>query len=186
MEKKIKKSKKLNIKWHTLISKDEKSTTYLSSMLSIYSHTPIKIEGIRAESLAGLFLGIYFPEGESRRQQSFRHWGGKIISLRSNAAKYKQDNIIYWKGEKIIPNSEKHYKIIEKAIRAKFEQSEEARKALISIYEWEITNKEGNPEGKYKISPDIFCDILKNLCNEFVQKDKLNFFIINPTLTKSD
>lgn len=174
----MKKRKKLNIAWYTIKSKtsNEKDTAYLANMLSIYSLTPIKIENIRAESLAGFLLGIYFPENSTERQRAFRTGESKAICLRQIMIYSNPGDYIYWKGETIRSGSKKHYEIIEQAIRAKFEKNEDARKALISVYEVELSNDEHNIGGKFKISPSFYCKILTTLCNEFVQKTD-SFFL---------
>lgn len=167
-----KKIPKLNIRWHTIKSKKDKENkaALLANMLSIYYNAPIKIGSVSAQSLAGLFLGIYYPENDSRREQLFSVWGGKVIRLRFNLAKSNIGSLVYWEGKSIIPDSKEHYKIIKQAIRAKFEQNKEAKEALISTIGIELSNNEGNVGGKHKIPPEIFCEILTKLRNEFVKK----------------
>ncbi len=169
---------KLNIKWHTIKSREcgKKETALLTNMLSIYSKTPIKIGSTRAQSLAGLFLGIYYSENDSRREQLFSAWGGKVIRLRFNLAKSNNGGLVYWEGKSIIPDSKEHYELIEQAIRAKFEQNKEAKEALISSMGIELSNNEGNSGGKHKIPPEIFCEILTKIRDEFVQKASSIFY----------
>lgn len=173
-----KKIPRLNIKWHTIKARkdSEKEAARISNMLSIYFKAPIKIGNVKAQSLAGLFLGIYYPENDSRREQLFSAWGGKVIRLRFNLAKSNNGKFVYWKEKCIVPDSKEHYKIIEQAIRAKFKQNKEAKKALISTHGLELSNNEGNNGGKHKIPPEIFCEILTKLRDEFVHKRQTLFF----------
>lgn len=165
--------KELNIKWYTIKSKEECETARIANLLSVYSETPFKIDGVRMESIAGFIAGVHFSEGDSSRKKAFGSWGyGARTAARKIIEKVES---VTWAGKTIPCNSAEYYDLIEKAIKAKFEQNPDAMKALLSTKDLILANNDG-PEKKYALlSSKKFCEIITKIRDEFVEKYKLFF-----------
>jgi predicted NAD-dependent protein-ADP-ribosyltransferase YbiA (DUF1768 family) len=140
-----------------------KSDDRRGRILSNFSHHPFVLEGESFESVEGFIQGIAFPEGDPRREAAFKAWGGEAKEF----GKEQKKDFVWWKGKQFVFGSKDEEVLIEKAIRAKFEQHPDAREALIATKGLVLTHILPEPEpGDTCLTAKNFCDILTRLREE--------------------
>lgn len=140
-----------------------KSDDSRGRILSNFSHHPFVLDGQHFESVEGFIQGIAFPEGDPRKEAAFKAWG-------SAAKKFEEEQerkFVWWNGEEIVFGSPGEHALIERAIRAKFEQNPEAKEALIATKGLGLTHVLPEPEHKNTCLPaKVFCAILMKIREE--------------------
>ncbi|NOQ68339.1 hypothetical protein GQ568_02775 [Patescibacteria group bacterium] len=123
-------------------------------------------------SVEGFIQGTKFPEEDARRYIAFSLAGMDAKNLSDEAAEFGS-KFIWWNDEEIEYGSVKHHNLIERAIRAKFEQNPGAMEALVSTKGKEITHELGEIENPNTSLPKkIFCEILTRIREEKLKEIK--------------
>lgn len=144
-----------------------KSTDWRASRLSNFSPDAFVLDDEEFASVEGFVQGTKFPEGNPLRQQAFKSVGKDAKRLCVNA----ENKFVWWKGQTIPYGSSEHHALIERAIRAKFEQNEAAMRALISTGNLTLIHELGSPESPMTSLPaKVFCDILTRVRKEWHEK----------------
>lgn len=139
------------------------SDDWRARRLSNFSTDPFVIDDEEIASVEGFIQGTKFPEGHPTRQQAFQAAGVKAKRL----GKEVERKFVWWKGKAITYGSTEHHQLIERAIRAKFEQNPEAKKALLATKGMILTHDLGSPEPPNTSLPaTVFCDILTRIREE--------------------
>jgi predicted NAD-dependent protein-ADP-ribosyltransferase YbiA (DUF1768 family) len=137
--------------------------------LSNFSKDRFVIDGREMASVEGFVQGIKFPEfpiEDTRRDIAFRLSGFEAKRIGNEAREFSYE-FVWWQGKVIKYGSAEHYKLNERAIRAKFEQNSEAMEALLSTKVKNITHELGGEESLTTCLPKaIFCDILTRIRGE--------------------
>jgi len=132
--------------------------------LSNFAPTSFQVGEIQFASVEGFLQGIKFPEEDPRRTEAFRSVGINAKRLGRGAER----KFVWWRGRKIVYRSVRHLALIQRAIRAKFEQNQDARKALIATEGMTITHDLGHPESpKTSLPSNIFCYILMKIREKY-------------------
>jgi len=140
-----------------------KSDDWRARACSNFPVFPFEMDGIMMVSVEGFIQGIMQCEGEANRYLAFSTSGGEAKRLGSTSER----QFVWWNGEKINFGSSQHQELIERAIRAKFEQNPEAMRALLATVGEEITHDLGKPESPNTSLPaKTFCDILMRIREE--------------------
>jgi hypothetical protein len=127
------------------------------------------LEGERMASVEGFIQGTKFPEGHPTRQQAFRSVGVEAKRLGKNAER----RFVWWRGRAIPYGSSEHHELIEKAIRAKFEQNPGAMEALLATEGMTLTHNLGHPDPPNTSLPaTVFCGILTRIREEILDSQK--------------
>ena len=79
--------------------------------------------------------------------------------------------MVWWKGQAIPYGSPEHHQLIERAIRAKFEQNADAMEALLATKELVLTHDLGSPDDS-ALPATVFCAILTQIREEAIQARK--------------
>jgi len=145
-----------------------KSKDWRAKRLSNFSDDPFVIDGVEINSVEGFIQGIKFYENHHYRRECFR---ANTIKEKLRAQylgrKMAEKKFVWWKGEKIKYGSRKHHKLIERAIRAKFEQNREAMRALLATRGIKLIHQIGQRELKKSSLPaKLFCKILTKIRKE--------------------
>lgn len=144
-----------------------KSDDWRASRLSNFSADPFILDGERFASVEGFVQGTKFPGGHPWRHRAFDSVGKDAKRLSSEA----QNEFVWWKGQAIPYGSTEHHQLIERAIRAKFEQNEDAMRALVSTGNLTLIHELGSPESpKTSLPAAVFCDILTRIRKEYFDK----------------
>lgn len=145
------------------------SGDWVERRLSNFSKDKFVIDGIEMASVEGFVQGIKFPEfprEDTRRDIAFRLAGFAAKRIGDEAREFGYE-FVWWRGKAIKYGSVEHFKLNERAIRAKFEQNPEAMAALLSTKGKKITHELGGEENPRTCLPKkAFCDILTRIREE--------------------
>jgi len=134
--------------------------------LSNFSEDHFVLDGKDIASVEGFIQGTKFPIKDTRRYIAFNLAGMDAKNLSKEATKFGS-KIIWWNGEEIEYGSVEHHNLIERAMRAKFEQNPGAMEALLSTRGKEITHELGGIENPNTSLPKkVFCEILTRIREE--------------------
>ncbi len=157
-------------------------------VLSNFAETPFILDGIRYTSVEGFIQSL--KSSEATDQMHISTLAG--YQAKKTGASFKEDisesyrkdpseeepvgYVTNYQGYQIPYRSPEHYALIERAIRAKFEQNDEALRALVGDKYNEralITHKLRRPDGSIKeessttsLPAEVFTSILMNLRHE--------------------
>lgn len=141
-----------------------KSDDWRAKRLSNFSDDPFVLDGVRLASVEGFIQGTKFPENDPRRERAFQSLGRKA----KHFGRYAEGKFVWWQGQTILFGSQEHHRLIERAIRAKFEQNPEALKALVTTKGMTLTHDLGHPESHNTSLPaKVFCDILTRIREKY-------------------
>ena len=146
-----------------------RSDDWRARRLSNFPPDPFTLDSENMTSVEGFIQGTKFPEGHPYRQQAFQTFGVKAKRIGKSAER----KFVWWKGKAIIYGSTEHHQLIERAIRAKFEQNEDSLRALLATEGMVLTHDLGRPDSPRTSLPSkIFCDILTRIREETIQARK--------------
>lgn len=132
-------------------------------LLSNFPALAFVLDGVELVSTEGFIQGIKFPEGDPRRGQAFGMSGGKAERMARGA----EGRFVWWQGAEIAYGSSEHHALIERAIRAKFNQQASAMEMLLATEGMELIHDLGTPESATTSLPArVFCDILTRIREE--------------------
>ena len=109
-----------------------------ANVLSNFAATPFIVDGVECASAEGFIQALKFPNPEMQIH---------VCSLVGRAAKFKgkkagrrikQQRKVWWQGREFEFRSMEHLELIERALRAKFTQSDRARRALLKSSSTEV------------------------------------------------
>ena len=142
-----------------------RSSDWRARRLSNFSDDDVVLDEVKVASVEGFIQGIKFPEGDPRRSQAFTATGFEAKRLGKGSLR----SFVWWKGQQIVFGSSEHHHLIERAIRAKFDQNSVARAALIATDSLRLTHDLGHPESPHTSLPSrVFCDILTRIRQELL------------------
>ena len=149
-----------------------RSDDWRAQACSNFPAFPFVLDGMSLTSVEGFVQGIKFPVGHPTRFLAFASFGGSAKKLNKDA----EGKLIWWNGKTVTFGSSTHRKLIEKAIRAKFQQNPSAMIALLCTAGEEITHDLGKPENPNTSLPaKVFCDILIRIREEELVKIKFGW-----------
>lgn len=129
-------------------------------ILSNFSDFSFVIDGVAMASVEGFIQGIKWPEGHPKRELAFKSHGFAAKKLGRGAG----GKLVWWKDQEIVWRSVAHIALIDRAIRAKFEQNHGAMSALLATDGEEITHDLGRPENPNTSLPAwAFCGTLMSI-----------------------
>jgi len=104
------------------------STDPLAKIISNLATTPFELDGQRYLSVESFWQGLKFPD-EAERRRLAGHEGPRA---RSEGLRQKYEKTIRYGGQQIAVGAWDHWHLMENACRAKFQQNEDARAALLA------------------------------------------------------
>ncbi len=160
----------------TILNIGGRSDDWRARRLSNFSTDAFVLDGERMASIEGFIQGIKYPEGHPNRIAAFQSIGfeakrfGKKFELTRALGRLGYGKLVWWKGRAIVYGSPEHHKLIEQAIRAKFDQNQGAMKALLATKGMELTHDFDKPESPTTSLPaKVFCEILTKIREENIQ-----------------
>src|SRR3989338_1830494 len=146
-----------------------KSDDWRARRLSNFSTDPFLIDGEKIASVEGFIQGTKFPEGHHVRQQAFQSVGVEA----KRCGKKAERKLVWWKERVISYGSPEHHQLIERAIRAKFEQNTTAMDALLATRGMILTHDLGHPDPPNTSLPaKVISDILTRIREETLRPRK--------------
>lgn len=137
-----------------------KSDDERAARLSNFSPDPFTLDGLAFASAEGFIQGIMWPEDHPNRSDAFASIGAKAKRFGRKAERKS----VWWKGEEIVFGSPSHHLLIERGIRAKFEQNPGAMAALRATKGMTLIHDLGHPESPTTSLPAVvFCAILTRI-----------------------
>lgn len=150
-----------------------KSEDERGRILSNFTKTPFIIDGNICNSVEGFIQGIKFPEEDFRRPETFKMWGSRAKKMGDIATVVYGRKNVWWGEEEIPYGSDRHYELIERAIRAKFEFNPEAKKALYGSVGLKLIHDLGQPELPTTSLPaNEFIKMLEKIREEIIEDKK--------------
>lgn len=160
----MKKFKRLYVKWQEWRGKALdiwSSNSYPSHVLSNLYGNRFFFEGVFCHSMEGFLQSLKYDDPNIQRQ---------ICAMKGRKAKTKTttawqtDQIVWWKGVAINRQSNEYQKLIRKAYKAMFEQSDRFRIALMSTNGMKLYHSKGEQESNKTILTELeFCSILTEM-----------------------
>lgn len=153
------------------------SEDWRARLLSTFAHTPFTLRcgqlEIRCESVEGFWQGLKFPEGSPERERVFALWG--LEAKRAGASAPRDDTIVFC-GERAQLGGVDHHALADLAMRAKFEQNAEVRRALLEtaglVLTHELVDESGTPVLDSRTLPAaVFCAIWTKLRAEAIREE---------------
>jgi len=134
-------------------------------LLSNFAHTPFELDGIRFESMEGLLQGLKEEDPEKQRRIFGKHgFQAKRAGTKARNHHVWTEKTVWLQGIPIEFPSHQYDEFIERAIRAKFEQNEDARAALVATGDRPLIHDTGKPESPRTSLPSVrFLEILTRL-----------------------
>ena len=97
-------------------------------LASNFAHTPFELDGLAYESIEGFWQGLKFPDESDRRRLAALHGP----AARDAGYHAPEADTFVFGGETVRIGTYDHWRLMEKACRAKFTQHAAARDALLS------------------------------------------------------
>lgn len=129
--------------------------------LSNFSLSPFLLDGVLLASIEGFIQGIKFPEGHPARARAFASTAWQAKECGQGADKVH----VYWGPTPIAFGTTAHHQLVERALRAKFEQNQGLRHVLRSTQGLDILHQtgEGAEPALTSIPATEFCRILTEI-----------------------
>ncbi len=141
-------------------------------LLSTFAHTPFVLRcgarEIRCASVEGFWQGLKFPDGSAERERVFGLWGMEAKRAGGNAPPF---NTIEFCGKRVAVGGPDLHALAAKAMRAKLEQNDDVRRALLETAGLALTHDlvdgSGAPVPDSRTLPAaVFCAIWTTLREE--------------------
>ena len=105
-----------------------RSSDWRIKLISNFAPTPFELDGRAYASVEGFWQGLKFPAEADRR---------RIAELYAGTAKRAGEEAVpaetfAYEGERVVPGTHAHWKLMERACWAKFSQNDDAREALLA------------------------------------------------------
>jgi hypothetical protein len=114
-------------------------------------------------SVEGFIQGIKYPMDHPQRHFTF----GLVGKYAKKAGKHAENKFVWWKGEAIRYQSPEHTALIERAIRARFNENPEALRALRATEGLTLMHDVGHPDSPTtSLRREQFVDILTRIRDE--------------------
>ena len=101
---------------------------YPSSSLSNFAGHRFIIDGVTCNSMEGFLQSLKFESPDM--QEYVCSLIGKMAKFKGKPKKWYTKQELYWRGKAIDRHSEEYQKLLDKAFKAMYDQSESFRKAL--------------------------------------------------------
>ena len=145
------------------------STDWRGVALSNFSLSPFVLDDTLFASVEGFIQGTKFPQGDPRRDQAFQSsaWDAKKLGEQADRSG------AYWADKCIAYGSTEHHQLIERAIRARIEQSVGLRKVLTSTVGLTLIHDtgHGSESAVTSLPAAVFCKILTDLRDALLAGD---------------
>lgn len=138
-----------------------------ADILSNFAATPFVIDDVQCASSEGFIQALKFPDPAVQRKIcQLAGTAAKVIGKKA-ANRIRREQKVWWQGKEFGFRSREHFQLIERALRAKFSQNEEARRALETTRGCILQHDLGRPESPFTSLPaNIFIHILETIRSE--------------------
>lgn len=138
-----------------------------AKLLSNFAPTPFELWGMRFASVEGFWQGLKYPEGSP---EQLRVFGLVAYEAKRAGKKAPRRETFTWRGKVYRVGTPEHWGLMRKALRAKFEQNPEARRALLATAGLRLTHDLGPGRDSKTIPGRVFAALLEEIREEFLNK----------------
>lgn len=132
----------------------------VSCMLSNFDAAAFVIDGVHCASAEGFIMAIMLPPDDPNRALALTLSGKEAKKLGRKAER----QFVWWNGQRFDFRSTAHEALIERALRAKFEQNPGHMAALLSTVGVTLIHDVGHPESpRTSLPAHVFMDILTRI-----------------------
>ena len=131
------------------------STNPISEKLGNFSKSPFVLDHVMCASVEGFIQALKYRDPEE--QKAVALLVGKEAKFKGKKARKRiaREGTVYWLTNEICFRSHDHIFLIERGIRAKFEQDDASKKALLATGEAELVHETGRQESLYTSLPNV-------------------------------
>lgn len=151
-----------------------RSTDWRAKKINNFPRYPFVLDDQLLDSVEGFIQGIKLPPENPNRKIAFASVGIEAKRIGRQARSIVRfTKCVWWKEKEIGYRSQEHFDLIERAIRAKFEQNPKAMKALLATAGMKLTHDLGHPESAHTSLPaKVFCEILTRIREEKLKANR--------------
>lgn len=138
------------------------------ALLSNLAHAPFTLDGIPFASVEGLIQGLKC-ENPEKQKRIFLRFGfeAKRAGTRKRNQKIWRLKTVWWQKNPIAFQSDEHYELIYRGLKAKFKSNKNARDILLETKGADLIHDLGKPEPPRTSLPgDIFISMLMKIRQE--------------------
>ncbi|HBK90327.1 MAG TPA: hypothetical protein DDZ68_01515 [Parvularcula sp.] len=106
-------------------------------LIGNFAETPFELDGANYRSVESFWQGLKFPSAEDRARLAAMN----AREARGRGARQGYQGVIEYAGAQIIPGTADHWRLMEAACRAKFDQNDAARAALLATGDRPLTHR---------------------------------------------
>lgn len=149
--------------FNVLFSSDDPDSVMLSNLAA----APFWLDFTRCASVEGFLMAVMFPQDDPRHAQALQMTGRPAKRMGREA---KRD-FVYWYGRVLPFGSDAHEALIERAIRAKFEQNRLFMGALRRTRGKRLVHDVDHPASpRTCLRREVFCNILTRLRDDLLPR----------------
>ena len=138
-----------------------------SKLLSNFAPTPFEFWGIRFASVEGFWQGLKFDEGSPEQKRVF---GLAAYEAKKAGKRAPRRDTLTWRGRTYRIGSPEHHALLKEALRAKFAQNPEARRALLATRGMELVHELPHGRDSKTIPGRRFCALLADIREELSKR----------------
>jgi predicted NAD-dependent protein-ADP-ribosyltransferase YbiA (DUF1768 family) len=113
------------------------------NVLSNFAATPFVIDGVQCNSAEGFIQALKFPNLEMQKHTCSLVGIAAKKAGKSAAERIRLRRKVWWHGKEFEFRSPEHFELIERALRAKFTQSDRAKRTLLATRDATLTHEVG-------------------------------------------
>lgn len=134
------------------------------AILSNFTENHFVFDGVSCGGMEGFLQSLKHEDVEKQRRVCSLYG---VKAKRKGSHKWKNDQIVFWKGRKIDRQGEEFQQLVRQAYRAMFEQCPLFRNALAETGDKRLFHSMGKTDPRLTILTEKeFCDILTELRSE--------------------
>lgn len=150
------------------------SETGPAAWLSNFACTLFRLDDVDCQSMEGFLQGLKEEKPEKQQRIFSKHgFEAKRAGTKARTNKAWESKSVWWRSQRIEYQSAAYFALVERALRAKFEQNEEAREALTATGNRPLIHDTGKFESmKTSLPAARFIEILMRVRAEYLGDTK--------------
>lgn len=144
------------------------------NILSNFAKTPFSLDGVPCSCSEAFIQSLKCSDANEQiefcKLSGAEAWEkGSLLTDQVFAEKR-----IWWLGKAYALHSEEHFDVVERGLRAKFAQSDEALQALLASGDSKLIHDYGQRPGKKQSLPvDVFCSIVEKIRSDIQRQSNI-------------
>jgi len=144
-----------------------------ANVISNFAATPFVLDGVACNSGEGFIQALKFPNPEMQKHICSLVGLGAKKAGRKAASRIRIQRKVWWQGAEYEFRTDDHFALIERGLRAKFTQSDRARRALLATRDATLTHETGHSDDGWTSLPaPVFIRILYKIRAELIGAER--------------